>query len=600
MEKNQNDNLIGMELAQRFKIIRLIGQGGMANVYLATDMQNQARVAVKILKPELLDDEELVHRFDIEAKAASSLSHPNIVKVYGVGEENEIRYMVMQYVEGMTLKEMIDRYGKLDWRVAVPICLQVVAALQNAHAHGIVHRDIKPHNIMITRDHRALVTDFGIARASTANTITLSGGSAMGSVHYFSPEQARGGIVGAKSDLYSLGIMMYEMVTGQLPFDGDTNVAVAIMHLQNEAVPPIKLNPSLPLGLSNIIMKCMRKLPTERYESAEELGQELARFQQNPGETYGIVHPDPKQAEKTTVMPSSYTNGNAFNKVRNLERSIYERRKKRRRESIIVAMVSLLCITLIIAFFVYALSGLANNLKTGSSEERGTPLGNYVNRRFDEVSDELNRLKVPYSTKQEYSDTKPEGVIIAQNLPEGKLIKQITLNTLQLTVSKGTSEFALEDYAGRSVIEVENYLRGERKLNVQIESIADDKVPQDHIIKTDPGPNAKVKPGYTVKLYVSSGQKLITVPKLSGLKLKDAEALLEKEGLSLGDIKGYDESDDADDYVVVGQDPAPSVDVAKGTPVTLEAAKARARETESDDSHSGGSSNDFFNRIPEP
>ena len=288
MEKNQNDNLIGMELAQRFKIIRLIGQGGMANVYLATDMQNQARVAVKILKPELLDDEELVHRFDIEAKAASSLSHPNIVKVYGVGEENEIRYMVMQYVEGMTLKEMIDRYGKLDWRVAVPICLQVVAALQNAHAHGIVHRDIKPHNIMITRDHRALVTDFGIARASTANTITLSGGSAMGSVHYFSPEQARGGIVGAKSDLYSLGIMMYEMVTGQLPFDGDTNVAVAIMHLQNEAVPPIKLNPSLPLGLSNIIMKCMRKLPTERYESAEELGQELARFQQNPGGTYGL------------------------------------------------------------------------------------------------------------------------------------------------------------------------------------------------------------------------------------------------------------------------------------------------------------------------
>ena len=175
---------------------------------------------------------------------------------------------------------------------------------------------------MITRDHRALVTDFGIARASTANTITLSGGSAMGSVHYFSPEQARGGIVGAKSDLYSLGIMMYEMVTGQLPFDGDTNVAVAIMHLQNEAVPPIKLNPSLPLGLSNIIMKCMRKLPTERYESAEELGQELARFQQNPGGTYGIVHPDPKQAEKTTVMPSSYTNGNAFNKVRNLELSL--------------------------------------------------------------------------------------------------------------------------------------------------------------------------------------------------------------------------------------------------------------------------------------
>lgn len=259
MEKSQQDHLIAKVLANRFKVLKLIGRGGMANVYQGLDMQMNTIIALKVLKSEYLSDEEFVKRFDAEARSASSLSHPNIVKVYGVGESEGVRYMVMQYIEGTTLKDMIDSYGRLDYHLALSLIIQVAQALQEAHLAGIVHRDIKPHNIMVTPTQQALVTDFGIARASNTNMITMTGAAALGSVHYFSPEQARGGAVGFKADIYSLGIMFYEMLTGQLPFDGDTSVAVAIMHLQNEAKPPHQINPNIPIGLSNIVMKCMRK-----------------------------------------------------------------------------------------------------------------------------------------------------------------------------------------------------------------------------------------------------------------------------------------------------------------------------------------------------
>jgi serine/threonine-protein kinase len=222
----------GMILGGRYRVIKLIGSGGMADVYLATDLSSGMNVAIKILKPEFANNVEFIKRFDTEAKAASSLSHANIVHVFGVGQEGSIRYMVQEYVEGITVKELVLQNGHLDWKVAVPIVIQVGMALDTAHQNGIVHRDIKPHNILITRDRIAKVTDFGIAHASTNHTITLTSGGALGSVHYFSPEQARGGVVSPSSDIYSLGVTLFEMVTGRVPFDGETSVSIAVKHLQ--------------------------------------------------------------------------------------------------------------------------------------------------------------------------------------------------------------------------------------------------------------------------------------------------------------------------------------------------------------------------------
>src|SRR5574344_699623 len=255
----------GMIFAGRYRVVRLIGRGGMANVYLASDITSNMNVAIKILKPEFSSDEEFIRRFDTEAKAVSSLSHANIVKVLGVGHDNGFRYIIQEYVDGITVKELINQNGHLDWKVAVPIAIQVGLALEYAHRNGVVHRDIKPQNILISRNKIAKITDFGIARASTSNTITMNSGGALGTVHYFSPEQARGGNIGPSSDIYSIGVMLFEMVTGRVPFDGDSNVAVAVKHLQEK--PPLASSFVLGIrsGWDSIILKCMQKLPEKRY-----------------------------------------------------------------------------------------------------------------------------------------------------------------------------------------------------------------------------------------------------------------------------------------------------------------------------------------------
>ena len=250
---------VGTILNNRYKILELAGTGGMAKVYKATDLNTGEVVAIKTLKSEYNDDLEFVRRFDLEARAAASLSHPNIVNVYGVGEDNGVKYIVQEYVNGKSLKEKLEETGKMDWRLAVPIVIQIALALEHAHSQSIVHRDIKPANILITPDGVCMVTDFGIARATNSNTVSMTGGTALGSVHYFSPEQARGGAVDHRSDVYSLGILMYELLTGEVPFDGESSVAVAVKQLQEEPVKPRELESSIPQGLEDIILRCMQK-----------------------------------------------------------------------------------------------------------------------------------------------------------------------------------------------------------------------------------------------------------------------------------------------------------------------------------------------------
>ena len=271
----------GQILGNRYKLLERIGGGGMAVVYKAKCLLLNRFVAVKILRSEFTDDEEFVKRFRVEAQAAASLNHPNIVSIYDVGKQDDVQYIVMELIDGITLKEYISQKGALPWKEAIGIAIQICSALDHAHRNFIVHRDIKPHNIMITKDGMAKVTDFGIARAVTSATITMVG-STIGSVHYFSPEQARGGFIDEKSDIYSLGITIYEMVTGRVPFDGESPVAIALKHIQEKPDKPIDVNPSIPKGVNDLIVKAMKKDQNLRYQTASEMLADLQRVLGEP------------------------------------------------------------------------------------------------------------------------------------------------------------------------------------------------------------------------------------------------------------------------------------------------------------------------------
>ena len=282
-------NLEGKLLGNRYEIIEKIGSGGMATVYKAKCLVLKRYVAVKVLRDEFTTDEEFIKRFNVEAQAVASLTHPNIVSVYDVGHEGDLYYIVMELVKGKTLKEIIVEEGVLGWKWSVKIAMQIASALETAHRNNIIHRDIKPHNIIITEDGVAKVTDFGIAKAVSNSTITAFG-TTIGSVHYFSPEHARGGFTDARSDLYSLGVVMYEMVTGRVPFDSDTPVSVALKHMQEEPIEPIKIKPDLPQSVNDIIMKAMRKEANERYQSATEMIKDLELALKHPEEQFVSTH----------------------------------------------------------------------------------------------------------------------------------------------------------------------------------------------------------------------------------------------------------------------------------------------------------------------
>ena len=274
-------DLVGKYIGSRYEVLEKVGNGGMATVYKAKDKVLNRYVAIKVLKEEFTTDNEFIRRFNIEAQSAAGLTHPNIVSVYDVGQDNGIYYIVMELVRGKTLKQIIVEDGTLPWKWATNVTIQIASALETAHKNNIVHRDIKPHNIIITEDGVAKVTDFGIAKAVSNSTITAFG-TTIGSVHYFSPEHARGGHTDAKSDLYSLGVVMYEMLTGKVPFDADTPVSVALKHMQEKMIEPIKLNPTIPLSINQIIVKAMQKTPEERYESATEMLKDLNMALKNP------------------------------------------------------------------------------------------------------------------------------------------------------------------------------------------------------------------------------------------------------------------------------------------------------------------------------
>ncbi|HHT78082.1 MAG TPA: Stk1 family PASTA domain-containing Ser/Thr kinase [Clostridiaceae bacterium] len=524
----------GMVLGGRYRIVRLVGSGGMANVYLATDLSSGSRVAIKILKPEFSSDTEFIKRFDTEAKAAASLSHSNIVKVLGIGQEGGFRYMVQEYVEGVTVKDLINQNGHLDWRIAVPIAIQVGLALDHAHQNGIVHRDIKPHNIMISKERIAKVADFGIARAATSNTITLTSGGALGSVHYFSPEQARGALVGPASDIYSLGVMLFEMLTGSLPFDGDTPVAIAVKHLQEPVPLASGFVPGIPPGLDAIIQKSMQKSPEYRYASVRDFVAELDALMVDPSGAYGIV--SQKRVQEASAPVSSIRQEPSYGKIRDIERSIDRRRASRVKDVILVVLLVTVIVGVLIGLAALIMKTIADSIDM--PENTTFVVSNYVGRTIPEVIEEFKaqsfeQYEVEYVKRSGYA----ENVIFEQSLAAGTEIKKTSkLTKLVLKVSVPEDLLIIEEYREMDLEQAETLLKAKGFIVTTRPEVTDD-YPQGKVIRTEPAAGTAVEPGSLVILVYSQETETVEVPELKNLTLATAEKIIDEHSLLIGQIE---------------------------------------------------------------
>lgn len=548
----------GQILGNRYLLLEKIGGGGMAVVYKAKCTLLNRFVAIKVLRSEFTNDEEFVKRFKVEAQSVASLSHPNVVSIYDVGHQEDIHYIVMEYVDGMTLKEFINKHGAINWQDAVKITIQICSAIEHAHKNNIVHRDIKPHNILLTKEGIAKVTDFGIARAVTSSTITMVG-STIGSVHYFSPEQARGGFIDEKSDLYSLGIALYEMVTGKVPFDGDTPVSVALKHIQEIPVEPHKLVPSLPYGVNEIIMKAIQKEQNVRYQSATSMINDLNRVLVQP--QGGFVGRDNINGQSTIRMKpvNSARNSNEArsNEYNNKKNDLKKEKKKTNLTYWLAGITSVVVITFVVI--------MAISLLTKGDNTEPYKLDNYVGREYEAVKAELEGKGFKITPTWQESQTIAKGMIIDQSIPPGTDYKSGNYTSLELTVSSGRKMSKVPEVKDREYREAQKEMESSN-LKSRIEKEFNDDIEADYVIRTEPAAGEEVDEGTEVIIYVSKGKetKRIKVPNLVGKNEEEAQKALADNKLQLGTIipagaKG----------IVNKQLPAAYTEVEEGETVTI-------------------------------
>ena len=548
----------GTYIADRYEVVGQIGTGGMSDVYKAKDHTLGRYVAIKVLKEEFSEDTNFVTKFRSEAQAAAGLEHPNIVNIYDVGSENGIHYIVMEYVEGITLKTYIEKKGQLNYKETLSIAIQVSRGIQAAHAKHIIHRDIKPQNIIISTDGKVKVTDFGIARAVSEHTIHSD---VMGSVHYASPEQARNGYVSNRSDIYSLGIVMYEMVTGRVPFDGDSTVAVAIQHLQDEMVPPSTYAPNLPISLEKIIQKCTQKSPDRRYDSMESLLIDLRKALLNPNEDFvtlvpfnqdktktrvltddevsqirkqaETVNPEPEKKTMAQEVPDEYDEDDDEEEGRFLNSKMEKIVGIMR--IVVAVIIAIIVIYLIGSFFdiFHFGPGNKNNKKDDTQitqEEKETVVMiDLKGKTLSEAEKDLKELGLKVTEAgTEVSDTYEKGEIIAQDVSEGETVKAGT--TIKVTVSAGTEEenakeVDVPDVTGKTSDAAMATL-DDKNLTVSREFEFSNDVPAGQVIRQDPKSGSTVKEGTKVTIYVSQGSESVKVPDVRGKSEADAKAAL--------------------------------------------------------------------------
>ena len=599
----------GVYIADRYEIVGKVGAGGMADVYKAKDHTLGRFVGIKVLKQEFSEDMNFVTKFRTEAQSAAGLEHPNIVNIYDVGSENAMYYIVMEYVEGITLKTYIEKKGQLSFKEAVSIAIQVGRGIEAAHNKHIVHRDIKPQNIIISTEGKVKVTDFGIARAATSDTITSN---AMGSVHYTSPEQARGGysdarngFVDGKSDIYSLGIVMYEMVTGRVPFDGESAVAIAIQHLQEEMVNPSAYAPDLPVSLEKIILKCTQKSPDRRYATISDLLMDLKKALISPDEDFVVLVPIGHQ-EKTRVMKQEEVES-----IKQQTRDIYYEEAaqdedqepededdededdegflnpKMEKAVTIMGIVAAVIIVVIIVYIGGSFLGLFRfgakkddakapdkvqsqdqedeDDKVGKKDQETVEMIELRGKTYEEAMNALNTIGLGIRRAgEESSDQYEQGQIVSQSKEAGSEVEKNT--TIDVTISSGAGEFEVPSLAGLDKDAAELKLK-EFGLTGNYDFVYSDDIPNGIMVSQTPEAGAKAKKGDTITVMLSRGPEPIVM--IDVQNLPEAEAKAQLQALGLGVTTNSDYNDEIAEGHVISQSIVEGKTVEKGTTVTL-------------------------------
>lgn len=594
------DKYIGKRLDGRYEIHELLGVGGMAYVYKAYDNIEKRWVAIKILKEELAGNSDFLRRFRNESKAIAVLSHPNIVKVYDVSFGDRIQYIVMEYIDGITLKQYIEQQGEIKWREALYFTVQILRALQHAHEKGIIHRDIKPQNIMLLEDGTIKVTDFGIARFSQAETQTMTD-KAIGSVHYIAPEQARGGYINDKADIYSVGVMLYEMLTGQLPFVADNAVSVAIMQMQAEPTPPSRINPSIPKGLEEITMHAMEKNPAQRFPSAADMLEDVERFRRDPE----IVFHYGEQVDRAYAGTSADIYGNVqqnaapqkYNDNYEYEEEYVRSKNGARASNIIKGIVAAVIVVALVVGGIFGWRYLQNLTTSTNKTSDEIVLPNFVGKIYaSDIESNSEYADLTFEITYGNVPSKQPGEVLRQTPAAGMTVKKG--KTVSLTVNGEAEQVVVEDVKGYKQQDAYDALKA-LNLSPKIQAVADDDTAVGYVVKTDPAAGSTVSTGTTVTIYVSSGpsKESAVIPNIVGYQYSAAKEELEAAGFVV--TAEYDDESDKDENTVLSVSPNEGEKAKTGSvvTVTVSSGKGAQKDVYYDIPLPGGVSDDLTMKI---
>ncbi|WP_300262952.1 Stk1 family PASTA domain-containing Ser/Thr kinase, partial [Clostridium sp.] len=576
--------MIDKILGNRYELLQCVGEGGMSFVYKARCRKLNRFVAVKILKDEFKNNEEIVRRFKKEATAIANLSNPNVVNVLDVGTQDDINYIVMEYVEGKTLKDIIKEKGALSYEVAISIGIKVAKALECAHKNGIIHRDVKPQNILVTEEGVVKVTDFGIAKSMDSSTIAHTN-SVMGSAHYFSPEQAKGTYTDYRTDLYSLGIVLYEMVTGVVPFNGDSPVTVAVKHIQEKAIPPKNINQNIPNSLNDLIMKAMEKDPVNRYQTAKEIIGDLEKIKKDPNII--ISSKSSKDEDQFTrvmspvVVPKTEINKSESdeddeeddyeyyeddeneeeNNIQNKPQKTLNKNKKKSPILMILVTILVVALGITLGFF-----GMKKFVEGGKSVK----IPNVVGKNEEEAKSKLESLGLKVLEVTEESD-KDKGIVLKVDPSVDTTVK--SGSEVKLTVSGGERQIKVPNFAGMNLDSVKRTLKS---LGLEIGDVNEeysDSVHKGEIIYQSPNPNESVDKGSKVNVTISKGKEIKTItlniPDVSGKSVDEAKSILDNAGVKANAVKGDHAKNEGEAGKVYSQSQKGSLTIKEGEKLTI-------------------------------
>lgn len=563
------DRFIGKRLDGRYEIHELIGVGGMAYVYKAYDRVEGRWVAIKILKEEFSNNSDFLRRFRNESKAIAVLNHPNIVKVYDVSFGDQIQYIVMEFIDGITLKEYIEQEGTIRWQEAVHFTTQILMALECAHEKGIIHRDIKPQNIMLLQDGSIKVADFGIARFLQSETQTMTD-KAIGSVHYIAPEQASGDYITDKADIYSVGVMLYEMLTGKLPFVADNAVSVALMQLQAKPVMPRELNPSIPRGLEQITMRAMEKNPVDRFQSAGEMLDDLDEFRRNPNIVfhYDLQTANSRyDASRSMEAYDASRQAPAYNDDYEYEEELVRSRRSAKGAMVVKGVLAAAIIVGLAVAVIYFLNYWNNRPEAGDDL---LEMPNLVGQLYEDVIANEEYADFNIQVREGNDPDLQPGEIMNQDPAAGIMVKKDA--DVELLVNGGVGQVEVPDVVtDHMTLEEAQQAIEDAGLHSQVENVADDEVEEGRVISTNPEPGTMVDSGSTVTLRVSTGpaEEMVTVPDgLVGDTLANVSAKLEEAGLVVGNVNRDDTSTLTVD-TVISLSPNEGSEISKGSTVDI-------------------------------